>query len=97
VSAAEVVLKALKAYLKVHGDRVASLAELTGQREVVIEVRALYRYHEPSARYPRLEAAIHDLVGSGGRLADIGEVIVNGRAAYVRLPVAKLRELQRDP
>ncbi len=97
MSAAEVVLRALKAYLRAHGDRVVSLTELTGQREVTIEVRALYRYHEPSTEYPRLEEAVRALAESGGRLADVGEVVVSGRAAYVRLPVAKLAELRRDP
>ncbi len=51
---------ALLAYLRVHGRRILEVAAPSGQSEVRIALRALFRYFSPSGRYRKLVNALSD-------------------------------------
>ena len=61
MEAVELLEEALKGYLKSNGKRLLALMGASGQDEVCIECRALYRYFRGSERYPRLVDALEDL------------------------------------
>ncbi len=64
---------ALLAYLRVHGRRILEISAPSGQTEVKIALRALFRYFSPSGRYRRLLDALEDCAEPPLRLVDDGE------------------------
>ena len=63
---------ALLAYLRVHGRRILEIAAPSGQSEVKIALRALFRYFSPSGRYRRLVDALNDCEGLPLRIVEEG-------------------------
>lgn len=82
-----VLCATLESYLKTHGRRVLSIAESTGQDRVRIELRALYRYYDPSAEYPRLVDVLSAL--SSRELEELEKMGIKlmGRGEYAVLEV----------
>ncbi len=56
------LLNALNEYLKVQGPRIISVLEITGQDRIRIEVRALYRYFEPTENFEKMSDALHEIM-----------------------------------
>ncbi len=63
---------ALLAYLRVHGRRILEIATPSGQSEVKITLRALFRYFPPSGRYRRLVDALNECEGLPLRIVEEG-------------------------
>jgi len=56
------LLNALNEYLKVQGPRIISVSEITGQDKIRIEVRALYRYFEPTKNFEKVSDALREII-----------------------------------
>ena len=89
---AEVIKKALANYLRVHGRRLYSIAQVTGQDYIDIEVSALYRYHEPTERYPKIMIAINEVLNSGGKIDEELILVKRNDEVYIRIPIRKIPE-----
>ena len=75
------VADALLRYLKVHGRRILSNAE--GQKEVKIEIRALFRYYEREGQGDKLMDHIGGFSWRGCRV----------EGGYVVVPTSLVREV----
>ena len=60
----EAVYAAFLAYIASNGRRLVSLARALGQSEVLIELRALFKYHDPSTGFRRLEETVECILES---------------------------------
>jgi len=56
------LLNALNEYLKVQGPRIISVLEITGQDRIRIEVRALYRYFEPTENFEKVSDVLREII-----------------------------------
>ncbi len=55
------LLNAFKRYLEVQGRRILSILEITGQDKIRIEVRALYRFFEPTENFSKLSDVLGEI------------------------------------
>lgn len=90
--ARELVLEALKGYLRANCKRIVSLARLAGQSRVKMEMHGVYRYYSGDEELPRFVNAFAVLLRClgeevhrvfGGRV-EIGE---GGEPLYIELPI----------
>ena len=89
-----IVEETLKKYLEKHGARILSIATISGQKEILIEVRALYRYFIPSEKYSKLQEAIKF---EKEKICEKGiKVIEKNGTCYIKLSISKIRELLSD-
>ncbi len=64
MSASETLYTALLGYIASNGRRLLALARTLGQEEVAIELRALFRYHDPSLGFDKLEQAANQILST---------------------------------
>ena len=89
--AEDAVKRALDAYLLHAGSGILGILRASGQARVKIAVSALYRFHDPSTGYARLDDAIREL---GGVLASVDGKLVRYRGRlYIEIPVSYIEEL----
>ena len=98
MSLSEHFMETFRKYLKKHGKRILSIAELTGQKKVKIGLKGLYWYYEEySPDYPKLEHLVKAIIRSReemSRLNSLGIKFVKmNNELYVELSVDKLKEI----
>jgi len=62
------------AYIASNGRRLVSLARALGQDEVLIELRALFKYHDPSTGFRKLEEAAERVLESAEEKEGLGKL-----------------------
>ncbi len=89
--AEDTVKRALDAYLLHAGSGIIGILRASGQARVKIAVSALYRFHDPSTGYDRLDDAIREL---GSVLPSVDGRLVRYRGRlYIEIPVRYIEEL----
>ena len=87
--------RALASYVKSNGRRLLSLASALGQDRVAIHVRALFRHHDPTTGYAKLEEALSNMAeGDRSALESQGVRLEERRGElYVVVDVDTIRRL----
>ncbi|MCD6369669.1 MAG: hypothetical protein J7L38_07740 [Thermoproteales archaeon] len=92
-----ILVNTLKRYLQKHGKRILTLTSLTNQRNVRVEVNALFRYFLPTPEYDKLEKLLEKIPLT--RLEEKGiKLIADGKQRYFVLSTVFIRRLmEEDP
>ena len=94
------LMTALRGYLRSNGLKVLSIARATGQKYVNIALRGLFWYYTPIPDYPKLMNVIKDIKGDERALVRLREygidiIELNGEY-YLRMHVSTLAKLVKE-
>ena len=94
------LLAALKSYLRSNGLKVLNLARATGQECVSIALRGLFWYYTPTPEYPKLMSVIRDIEENEEALTKLRghgiDIVKLDGEYYLRMHVSTLAKLVKE-
>ncbi len=94
LKAVKALARALNGYLRTNARRTVEISSLTGQREVKVSERALFRYHDPTTGFPLISEALSVILDRAEWLSNIGwrVRVIDGETHFI-IPLKQLRDM----